>query len=71
MKLSFICSAGSNGFLYKMLKYLKAWQGWCMPLISAHERQKQADLYEFKASLIHIVISRTANAELVKPYLRN
>jgi hypothetical protein len=35
------------------------------------ERQKQADLYEFKASLIHIVISRTANAELVKPYLRN
>lgn len=62
MKLSFICSAGSNGFLYKMLKYLKAWQGWCMPLISAHERQKQADLYEFKDTLVYRGISRTNRA---------
>ena len=33
-----------------------------MPLISALGRQKQADLCEFKASLVYIVSSRTARA---------
>jgi hypothetical protein len=33
-----------------------------MPLIPALVRQKQADLYEFVASLVYIVSSRIAKA---------
>ena len=34
----------------------QAW--WPTPLISAHRRQRQEDLYEFTASLVYIVSSR-------------
>jgi hypothetical protein len=33
-----------------------------MPLITALKKQRQVDLYEFKASLVYIVSSRTARA---------
>ena len=33
-----------------------------MPLIPALERQKQVDIYEFKASLVYRASSRTARA---------
>ena len=35
---------------------------WCMPLIPDPRKQKQADIYEFKASLNYRVSSRTARA---------
>ena len=35
-------------------------QWWCMPLIVAHGRQRQADLSEFEASLGYKVSSRIA-----------
>lgn len=34
----------------------------CTPLVSAHRRQSQADLCEFKANLVYKVSSRTAKA---------
>jgi hypothetical protein len=42
-----------------------------MPLISAFERQKQADLCEFKANLIYRVNSRTARATQRNPVSKN
>jgi hypothetical protein len=33
--------------------------GWCTPLIPALWRQRQEDLYEFEASLVYKVSSRT------------
>ena len=38
----------------------EAW--WCAHLIPALRRQRQADLWEFKASLVYRVSSRTARA---------
>lgn len=35
---------------------------WCMPLISAVRRQKQENLYEFKASLVYIPRPKTPRA---------
>ena len=35
---------------------------WCMPLIPAHRRQRQADICEFKDSLVYTVNSRLAGA---------
>ena len=35
---------------------------WCTPLTPALRRQRQADLYEFEASLVYIVSSRTVRA---------
>jgi hypothetical protein len=37
------------------------------PLISALRRQRQADLYEFKVSLVYKVSSRTAKATQRNP----
>ena len=33
--------------------YIDVGRGWCMPLVSALGRQKQADLYVFKVSLVY------------------
>ena len=33
---------------------------WCTPLIPALEKQRQVDLYNFEASLVYRVSSRTA-----------
>ena len=38
-----------------------------MPLIPALEGQRQADLFEFKASLVYRVSSRTARAQKTPP----
>jgi hypothetical protein len=35
---------------------------WCTPLIPALGRQKQEDLYEFEASPVYRISSRTARA---------
>ena len=35
-----------------------------MPLLSALRRQRQAELYEFKANLIYKASSRTARADI-------
>lgn len=43
---------------------VKAGAFWFTPLIPASERQKQADIREFKAILICLVSSRTARAKL-------
>ena len=40
------------------------------PLIPALGRQRQADLYEFKASLIYRVSSRTGSKGAEKPVLK-
>ena len=40
--------------------FCRAW--WCAPLILAHGRQRQVDLFEFKARLVYIVSSRSAGA---------
>ena len=42
-----------------------------MPLIPALGRQRQADLCEFKASLVYIVSSRPARATQGNPVLEN
>ena len=42
----------------------EAW--WCMPLISALRRQKQADFFKFKASLVYNMSSRAARADTLK-----
>ena len=53
-----------------ILKIAGLW--WRMPLIPALERQKQADLCEFKSSLIYKVSSRTARAVSQRsPVLKN
>ena len=41
-----------------------------MPLIPALERQRQADLYEFEASLIYRASSRTGFKATEKPCLK-
>jgi hypothetical protein len=41
------------------------------PLIPAPERQRQEDLFKFKASLLHRVSSRTARAIQRNPVLKN
>ena len=41
------------------------------PLLPALERQKQADLCEFKASLVYRESSRTARATQKSPVLKN
>ena len=41
-----------------------------MPLIPALGRQRQADLYEFKASLVYIASSRIAGTK-GRPYLKH
>ena len=35
------------------LKIRSGWQWWCTPLIPELGRQRQEDLYEFEASLVH------------------
>jgi hypothetical protein len=42
-----------------------------MPLIQALRRQRQADLCEFKASLVYKVSSRTARVTQRKPVSKN
>ena len=42
-----------------------------MPSVPALKRQKQKDLYEFKASLVYRVGSRTARAIQRSPVLKN
>jgi hypothetical protein len=42
-------------------------EGWYMPLIPALRRQRQADLCEFKASLVYIASSRIAGATWLQP----
>ena len=44
---------------------------WCMPLIPDPRKQKQADIYEFKASLNYRVSSRTARAIERNSVLKN
>jgi hypothetical protein len=45
-------------------------QWWRTPLILALGRQRQTDLFEFKASLVYTVSSRTARAIPGKPSLK-
>ena len=47
-----------------------AGQLWCIPLISALTRQRQADLCEFKASLVYRASSRTSSKATEKPSLK-
>jgi hypothetical protein len=42
-----------------------------MPLIPELGRQKQVDLYEFKANLVYTVSSRTARGTQRNPTLKN
>jgi hypothetical protein len=58
--------------MYKYLKRLKLLAGcwWRMPLIPALKRQRQADLYEIKASLAYRVSSRTAKSTQRNPTLK-
>jgi hypothetical protein len=42
---------------------------WCTPLILALRRQRQADLFEFEASLVYRVSYRTARATQRNPIL--
>ena len=44
---------------------------WPMPLIPAVRRQRQADLCEFKASLVYRASSRTASKAIGNPVLKN
>ena len=43
---------------------------WCKPLIPALGRQRQADLYEFKASLVYSMNSQKAPKLQRKPVLK-
>jgi hypothetical protein len=43
-----------------VLKIKMVWEWWHMPLVLALGRQRQADLYEFKTSLVYIANSRSA-----------
>ena len=51
---------GTHETLSKKIVFMLTW--WYMSLFPAPRRQKQADCYEFKASLVYIVSSRTAKA---------
>jgi len=42
-----------------------------VPLTPAHRRQRQADLCEFKASVVYRVSFRSARATLRNPALKN
>ena len=46
------------------LRPAKVETGWCAPLIPTLGRQRQADLCEFKFSLVYITSSRTVQSEL-------
>jgi hypothetical protein len=50
------------GLRMRFRKTHRAGWWWCTPLIPALGRKKQVDLYEFKASLVYRVSSRTARA---------
>ena len=45
------------------------WAWWLTPLIPALGRQRQADLYEFQASLVYTVNSRLHSVYIEKPCL--
>lgn len=47
-------SPGSQNLIYREYKKFQGQAWWHMPLIAGLKRQKQADLWEFKASLGHI-----------------
>ena len=53
----------------KPISYAGQW--WYIPLIPALGRQRQLDLSEFKASLVHRVSSRTVKATQRNPILKN
>jgi hypothetical protein len=40
---------------------------WCMPLIPALNRQRQVDLFEFKARLIYRASFRTSRVTQINP----
>ena len=44
------------------LRLCVRWMCWCVPLILVCGRQRQADLSEFKTSLVYRLSSRTARA---------
>jgi hypothetical protein len=48
-----------------------AGQWWHMPLVPLLGRQKQVNFFEFEASLVYRVSSRTANARQRDPVLKN
>jgi hypothetical protein len=48
-----------------ILKKKKAGRWSCTPLIPAFRKQKQADLWEFQASLVYRASSRTARKEIL------
>lgn len=44
---------------------------WYIPLIPAPEKQRQIDLFEFKASLVYKVSSRNSSISTEKPCVKN
>jgi hypothetical protein len=47
----------------------RAW--WCIPVVSALEKQRQVDLYKFQTSLVYRVSPRTVRATKRNPASRN
>ena len=51
------------------IKKKASWVWWCMPLIPALGRQRQEDLCEFKANLVHRMSSKPGGA-IERPCLK-
>ena len=56
--------------MFKIIKYI-VWSGgrWCIPLVPALRRQRQADLCEVEASLVYRASARTGPKATEKPCL--